>query len=267
MDQSERNDMIPAMELPVNSEVVRFRGRVIPESMRITIGHPRHVRWKHDSTNAVAEFAVNIDESQVVVDCQSDGPFQLGDLFRRALDISQAIVDIIAFARGLSLTVVFDTVTHGGRDSPLVVFSPGVAEFCTSFTIEDGFDDVLKIVMEEPALFVALNDLNVSLSNHHLSPVNYGRVIESIRTMIAGDDAPIADAWEQMRTVLRVDRAYLQLVTDTSVPKRHGIHRRVEADTVAAISERTWRVMDRFITYRRRGNAQLPASEFPILTG
>lgn len=259
--------MIPAMELHVTNEVVKFRGRVLPETMRITIGHPRHVRWKHDSTPAVAEFVVDVDESRVSVDCTSTGEFQLGDLYRRALDISQAIVDIIAFARGLSLTVILDAVTHNGKDSPLAIYSPGVAAFCTAFTIEDGFDDVLKIVMEEPALFVALNDLNVALSNHHLSPVNFGRVIESIRTMVAGEDMPIGDAWKAMRDVLRVDKAYLKLVTDTSIPKRHGMHQRIEAEVVACISERTWRVMDRFIAYRRRGSVSLPDDEFPVLSG
>lgn len=267
MDQIANSHMVAAMELGVNSEVVKFRGRVLPETMRITIGHPRHVRWHHNSKPAVAVFKVDIEESRVSIDCTSEGEFQLGDLYRRALDITQAIADIIAFARGLSLTVVLDTVTHDGKDSPLATYSPGLAEFCTSFSIEDGFDDVLKIVMEEAALFVALNDLNVALSSHHLSPVNFGRVVESIRTMIAGEDVPISDAWEKMRTVLRVDKAYLKLVTDTSVHKRHGIHRRVEAETVSAISERTWRVMDRFIAYRRRGSVPLPENEFPILAG
>lgn len=260
--------MIPAIDLPIRAnEVVQFHGRVLPEHWRITIGHPRHITWQHDDSAAAADFEVFIVESRVSVTCVADGPFLLGDLHRRALDISQAITDLIAFARGTVLNVIFDTVSRDGVTSPVAIYSPGVQAFCTAYQLESGFDEVLKLVLEDGTLFIALNDLNAGLAHHHLSPVNFGRVIESIRVMIAGPDAEISQAWTKMRDVLRVDKAYLKLVTDTSIPKRHGDHKRVDGELVATISERAWRVMDRFLIYRLRGSAPLPESEFPILSG
>ncbi len=265
-DSVHTDRMIPAMEIPIIG-VAQFRGRVIPEIAKVTVGLPHTVRWQHDTTSAVAELCFAINESQVTVDVTTDGAFHLGDLYRRALDLAQAMVDILGFAKGISLVVVLDTVSHDGREAPVAVCWPDVSKFCTAYSVESDFAELLKLVIEEPPLFVALNDLNGAMAHHHLSPVNLARAVEAIRVMIAGADTGVAASWAKMRETLRVDEAYLKLITSTSAPKRHGNHKRVEGETVATVSERAWRVMDRFIAYRRRGNTPLPDSEFPILEG
>jgi hypothetical protein len=257
--------MIPALEIPIIG-AAQFRGRVIPEIAKVTVGLPHTVRWKHDTTSAVAELCFAINESQVTVDVTTDGAFHLGDLYRRALDLTQAMVDILGFAKGISLVVIFDTVAHDGNEAPVAICWPDVAKFCTAYSVEADFAEILKLVIEEPPLFVALNDLNTAMTHHHLSPVNFARAVEAIRVMIAGADTGLA-SWVKMRETLRVDEAYLKLITSTSAPKRHCDHKRVEGDTVATVSERAWRVMDRFIAYRRRGSTPLPENEFPMLVG
>jgi len=254
------------MEIPIIG-VAQFRGRVIPEISKVTVGFPHTVRWQHDTTSAVAELRFVINESQVTVDVTTDGAFHLGDLYRRALDLTQAMVDILGFAKGISLVVIFDTVAHDGKEAPVAICWPDVAKFCTAYSVEADFAEILRLVIEEPPLFVALNDLNTAMTHHHLSPVNFARAVEAIRVMIAGPGAGVAASWVKMRETLRVDEAYLKLITSTSAPKRHGDHKRVEGETVATVSERAWRVMDRFIAYRRAGNTPLPAAEFAMLEG
>lgn len=245
----------------------QFRGRVIPEISKVTVALPHVVRWQHDTTSAVAELRFAIKESHVSVDVTTDGVFLLGDLYRRALDLTQAMVDILGFAKGISLSVTFDTVSHDDKEAPVAICWPDVAKFCTAYSVESDFAEILKLVIEEPPLFVALNDLNSAMSLHHLSPVNFARAVEAIRVMIAGANIGVSASWVKMHEALRVDEAYLKLITSTSAPKRHGDHKRVEGETVAAVSERAWRVMDRFIAYRRRGNTPLPDAEFPMLAG
>lgn len=265
-DSVQTDSMIPAMEIPIIG-VARFRGRVIPEISKVTVVLPHTVRWQHDKTSAVAELRFAVNESQVTIDVTTDGAFDLGDLYRRALDLTQAMVDILGFAKGISLVVIIDTVSHDENVAPVAVCWPDVAKFCTAYTVESDFAEILKLVIEEPPLFVALNDLNSAMTNHNLSPVNLARAVEAVRVMIAGADSGIAASWEKMRETLRVDEAYLKLITSTSAPKRHGNHKRVEGETVSTVSERAWRVMDRFIAYRRRGNTPLPEAEFPMLEG
>lgn len=257
--------MIDAARLELSSESsVTFLGRVLPAESKITVP-PKQISWTLN-TDAFARFDLQIENSTVRVDCAITGAFQLGDVYRRAFDLAQSVADLICFAKGLCLTVVFERILHDGSDAPVAVGSPDVQAFCTSFKLDHDFDAVLQLVIAEPALAVALNDLNVALAHHHLSPVNYARAIEAIRVMIAGPDEAMGKSWERMRAALRLDRAYLQLITDTSADKRHGNHQRVEGPVVEQISERSWRVMDRFLAYRLGGNADL-GEHFSILHG
>jgi hypothetical protein len=260
--------MVNSARVPLtDTSAVAFKGRVLPEFSRITINHPYTVRATLSETGSSAEFSIAFQESQIHIDCTIGGSWDLWGLHRRALDLTQTIIDLICFARGMHLTVLLDTAVQDGIERPMMSSSPDLAEFCTSYSIDNGFDEVLSLVVKEAPFFVALNDLNAALANYHLSPTNFGRVVEAIRVMIAGEDAATPEAWRRMRTALNLDMEYLKLVTDTSAPKRHGNHPRIEADVVSQISERAWRVTDRFIAYRRGGNRDLPESEYPLLQG
>lgn len=255
--------MIDAARLALTSESsVTFLGRVLPAESNITIPL-KLINWTLNS-DALARLHLRIENSTVRVDCEIGGAFELGDVYRRALDLAQSVADLICFAKGLCLTVVFERILHDGKEAPLAIGSPDVQAFCTSFRLDQDFDAILQLVITEPALAVALNDLNVALAHHHLSPVNYARAMEAVRVMIAGADEPMGKAWERMRTALRIDRAYLQLITDSSADKRHGNHQRIEGAVVEQISERSWRIMDRFLAYRLGCNEDLDESH-PLL--
>jgi len=123
------------------------------------------------------------------------------------------------------------------------------------------------LVVADPALFQALDDLIVSITLPHHSPVNCARAVEGLRHLIAAPGASASQAWEQMRDALRLDRTFLQLITDTSTAPRHGNRAYIPGATTTETVRRSWIVMDRFLAYRKRGNTPRPVAEFPVLTG
>ena len=122
------------------------------------------------------------------------------------------------------------------------------------------------LVVTDPALFQALDDLIVSITLPHHSTVNCARAIEGLRHLIAAPDATVSQAWEQMRNALQLDRSFLQLITDTSAAPRHGNRIHISGSITTEIVRRSWLIMDRFLEYRKRGNTPLPATDFPTLT-
>jgi hypothetical protein len=69
-----------------------------------------------------------------------------------------------------------------------------------------------------------------------------------------------------MQAALNISRPYQEWVTNLSAEPRHANRSYVTgADTTDAVA-RTWRIMNRFLHYRKRGNTSLTAPDFPELT-
>lgn len=111
----------------------------------------------------------------------------------------------------------------------------------------------------------ALSDVAAMLTWGHYTPIAAGRVAESILRMLTGGRSP-AD-WEKMRAILRIDRAYIQLLTDRAVAPRHGHREYVDGATNRTLAERAWTLMNRYLAYRLGGNKELPPQSFPVLQG
>jgi hypothetical protein len=69
-----------------------------------------------------------------------------------------------------------------------------------------------------------------------------------------------------MRENLRVDRSYLQLITDQSKAPRHGDVQAIEALVTEEVAKRCWTIMNRYFEFKKRGGSPLPLSEYPLLT-
>ena len=70
-----------------------------------------------------------------------------------------------------------------------------------------------------------------------------------------------------MRRHLNVTESYIKLITDTSMPPRHG-QRFVYLDDTAILGEiakRTWNIVNRFLEYRKGGSKELHIIDFPLL--
>lgn len=129
------------------------------------------------------------------------------------------------------------------------------------------FDEMYRIVACELDLIPALNDLIVSISLPHHAPINCARAIETIRELIMPTESDDREkGWKVMREQLNIDRDYLKFITQHSTKRRHGKRTGISPADYQEIIRRAWNVMNRFLEYRKRGNQQLPLSEFPLLT-
>lgn len=206
----------------------------------------------------------------------------MSELYKRALDLTRAAVDLLAFATGQGLVVVLDHFTNpDGRISPLMFENGSLAPLCTAFRIatsdDTSFREVSRLVMADPNMFMALNDLIAAITYPHQAPVNCARAMEAVRNCITPPaDPPPAKpreqsaerdkAWARMRQALCVDETYLRDITNTSVGPRHGHRKSIPGPQITTILEKSWQVMDRFLEYRKRGDKDLPQSEFATLS-
>lgn len=265
---------------------VRFTGWVLPKALRVSVVPLDRFSWDAAELDLEASFSTTIRNAfvEIVCDLNRYEPGLVSELHKRALDLSRAAVDLVSFATGYGLVVVLDGFAGpDGRRTPLAVHNPELAPLCTAFrlktTVDAGFAEMCRLVMSDPGLFMALNDLIAAITYPHQAAVNCARAVESIRNHITPPaDPPPAKpreqreerdkAWERMRQALRVDETYLRDVTNTSLGPRHGNRKAIPGTQITAVVEKSWRIMDRFLEYRKRGNKDLPATDdFPTLTG
>jgi hypothetical protein len=217
------------------------------------------------------EFTNHVVNSKIDIECRLNrfAPGDLVHVWMRAFDLARASIDLVAFATGCGLTVVLDTwVDPNGLKSRINPGDPpNLAPLCTAFTLTKDFDEVHQLVLSDPGFFMALNDLVNAIIYPHVSSVNCARCIEGLRHLIAAPGSTDKQAWEQMRQVLHIDRAYLQLITDTSTKPRHGDRIRVSGAVTTEITRRSWIIMNRYLEFRKRGSKPLPSTEFPLLVG
>lgn len=232
--------------------------------------------WTWEEEHVTMQFTITINNSLVRVDCEIDR-FQddyLVEIHRRAFDLARSCVNVAAFATGFGMNLIFELfVRPDGVAVPIQFRVPSdlVAESTAvklpAVTVEERktMEQVLSLVMAEPALFLLLNDLIQCASTPHVTPTNCGRVWDGLRKLVAPGDEP-KKMWPLFREAMHVDEKYATFVSEHSKTPRHGGHIRIDGPTTAEILKRTWILMNRFLEYRKRGNT-LPLAEFPLLTG
>jgi hypothetical protein len=255
--------------------IIHFTGFVLPGAIRVTTSNLPTIEWRESSTSQTLKFRISIVNSVVDVECELPS-FTKGNDFNaalvRALDLSRAVVDCHAFAKGYGLTVHLDKVTYPDQTSDLLFFSqPHLSKFFTAFDVNstnadpNSFDAMMRMVIGEPPVFMALNDLIVSITLPHHAPVNCARAIEGIRVLMVPPGGDRKQGWPLMRDNLNVEQSYLSFVTGHSTAGRHGDRTHIVGPTVQEIIDRSWIVMNRFLEFRKRGNVKLSLSEFPLL--
>src|ERR1035438_8764756 len=149
--------------------IVSCTGGILPAVIQISFTDIPQGKWEWTEEHLTLEFAVRIDKSKIEVECTLDR-YQddyMVEIYRRAFDLARACVNVAAFATGFGVTVFFDTfVGPNGTSSALLFTNPNLVGECTAFkmdpaTLEERktLEKVLSLVMSEPALFMALNDL------------------------------------------------------------------------------------------------------------
>jgi hypothetical protein len=255
---------------------VHFLGRILPSSVKISFTDIPKAKWEWVETGLSLAFVVHITESVIDVECSLDH-YQddyMAELHRRAFDLARACVNVAAFGTGFGVFVFFDKfIGPNGIPADLLFTNPHLVGESTAFkmnpvTIDEKRDleKILGIVMTEPGLFMALNDLIQGVSVLHMTPTNCGRVVDALRKLVTPGIEP-KQGWPIFQQIFKVDEPYLTFISEHSKKPRHGEHIRIDGPTTTEIAKRTWIIMNRFLEYRKRGNQPLPLVEFPLLKG
>ncbi len=248
---------------------IHFLGRVLPEVAKVSLGHKPMLKWESPDIGLIMEFTNHITDSRIDVECRLNrwAPDDFVHVYMRAVDLCRASVNVVAFAMGCGLTAFLDTfVDPNGMHSPMLCGDDRLRPLCTAFTLTTGFDEVHAMVLQNPTLFMALNDLILAITLPHVSSVNCARAMERLRQLIAPDGGKDKKAWRQMRETLRIDEPYLKYITQHSVGPRHGSPVHVPGVVTTEVTRRAWIIMNRYFEYRKRGGAPLESAEFPLLT-
>lgn len=196
-----------------------------------------------------------------------------GEIFKRAWDLARTAVDAYCYLAGWGLTVYLDTLVDPSGDVTTVLpKDESLAALCTAFDLKvasgpNSFDALYRMLVAEPALFMALNDLIVSITLPHHATVNCARAIEGLRVLMAPSITDRQRAWPIFQDNLNIDRAYREYVTGVSTGPRHGDRTFIPGTVVTETTKRSWTIMNRFLEYRKSGNQPLAVADFQLLCG
>jgi hypothetical protein len=244
-------------------------GQVFPVEAGFTLEKPQSFSWEWQERNAKIDFVISIVRSKIDVKCDLPEFRQddIVELHRRAFDLCRAIVGLNAFKMGIGLTVLIQHfVLPGGSMQTMLPNDDRLPPLCTAIHSAPDFERVFALVCVDASFVHLLSDLIAAITVPHVSVVNCARVVDGLKSLISAESKDHV-AWKMMRDVLNVDERYLKLITDTSKNARHGKGERVEGAVTREITARAWNVMNRYLEFRKRGNAALPLAEFPILHG
>ena len=253
---------------------VTFLGRVFPIVLNVSCGFSENaeITWNWPEMELDLHFKTYINLSSVKVQCDFDGDYReeyFNEFYKRSIDLARAVVNLVAFSTGCGLTVVLEKfIRTDGSSSPIILKDEALAAHCTSYALSpDRIKDlsaVMQIVLTDTAIFRLLNDLIEAITLTHVAPVHCGRVIDGINRIISpGEDRK--KAWSLMRRALNLSQTYLELISKHATGPRHGDPAFISGKDVAEVTRRTWVIMNRFLEYRKQGNQQLKAPEFPNL--
>jgi hypothetical protein len=254
--------------------IVHFRGRIFPYDPKAFFVNFKDIptlNWKDGQTGESTQITTRIDAS--IIDLEFDvktfDERNLAGLAKIAWDVARVAVDLWSFKTGWGLGVVIDSiVTPDGRSATLLSKDESLGVLATALDSSDpkvnNFDVCYRIVATEPALFMALNDLIVSITLPHHATVNCARAVERLRAIMA-PNVDRKQAWPLFQGNLNIDRTYREYVTNISTGPRHGDPAFVPGTIVTEVTKRSWMIMNRFLEYRKRANKPLPLAEFPLL--
>jgi hypothetical protein len=249
---------------------IHFTGRIVPVSgIDITAKDLPPVAYVSAENDINATFAFLIDKSSVSVRCDlnrfEDTPDFLALIHKPAFDLTQAVISLLGFQSGRGLTLCFEyLIMPDGAQTYLARGNQALAPLCTAFSLTVGMPEVLRIVLTDFNLCIALNELNEALTLTHHAISSCGRCVERLRTVMS----PGVDrkrAWVKFGATLQLSKGYLDVITDQSKGPRHGDTAFIPGTVELEVMKRTWVTVNRFLEYRKRGSLVLPVSEFPLL--
>lgn len=252
---------------------VQMLGRIYPIIAAVSVTLPQDISWKWEEKNLDLKFKVRISNSVINVECEleryENSFFE--ELYKRSYDLVRALVNVVSFQSGIGLTVTLDThILPDGTPSAILLHHPSLSPLCTAIQLSGvpspDLERVLLMIILDPTLFLALNDLTEAIRIPHASLINCGRVVDSIRRMITADPkVPVGKGWQAMQGALNISQDYQEFISKQSTGPRHGDRAFVSGAITTEAVRRTWIIMNRYLEYRKRDSGPLKAPEFPLL--
>jgi hypothetical protein len=253
-----------------------FKGTVLPPGFLPDIEVKPPIRLIYNTREEItADFTIRTVNSELEVECivdKFDAEKHFEGLVIHAYNLSRAVVDSWCFFTGVGLTVYLGkTVRPDGIERTLSPQKTSLAGLCTAFNINasykgsDNYWAMLQLIIAEPRILLALNDLVASISHFHLAALNSARALEAIRTAMTPQGIDRDQGWKILQQNLNVTKGYLSLITSESRGPRHGDKIVLGGKGQGEVVARAWKIMNRFLEFRKRGNSPLPESEFPLL--
>jgi hypothetical protein len=250
---------------------IRFHGRIYPLGLDITIDNIGRVEFSEANGLLNVKYRIRVIHSNIQVRCRFDQftPDHPRELWQKAVEITQAILDIWAFENGVGVLAAIDTwENEKGEPRRISIGDPLLEKVCTVLGKDrSNSQKIVELVLNDPALIVAFNDLILSNVIPTQILISSARSVEALRNLIAGGDPDRNRAWALMQERLNLDRAYISLITQQSIAPRHGDVQPVTSDLAREVRQRAWTIMNRFLHYRLSGDERLPLDSFPLLTG
>jgi hypothetical protein len=245
----------------------RFEGRVIPELRKVTIPQISPIQYS-DPWGFHGDIYITIVDGRVEIDCVCfDAEPRTDMCIERSFECATALVDLYAFTKGWSLSVVRDRMIVGTTVRPLAISELSLQPLASSIASDDDFRAVWKQLLKAFNLKFALHDLVTSIGSLNYPHIGATRSVEAIRRLIAPDAQNENMAWSKMRSLLNIERVYLQQITDASRDPRHGNRGGVTGEGQLVVMQRAWTIMNRYLEFMKRGGGEpLPQNEFPVLS-
>jgi hypothetical protein len=249
--------------------IISFKGRVLPEVRKVSIPHPLKIAVD-DPIGVKGIFHIVIFEGIIAVRCEVSNPPNncLSLCLVKAYEIIGVPINLLAFSKGWSLSVILDESVENEIVRPVVLSECSVQKYVTALENADDFEKITDVLFSKFNLRFAVQDLILSLSAQNYSAIAAARAVEAIRYEIVADQTSDKDAWRIMREKLQIDETFLKFVTGSSKKPRHGDRGATDGQIQMEVTHRAWAIMNRYLEYIKRGESEsLPIESFPILTG
>lgn len=242
-----------------------FEGSTVPDTIPLTIDYrPRLLRRETpDDPNVDFEVTVWIGRIRVRVEIEGDVTEETAhELFIPAWDLARTLVETAGYVRAIPYSVSLERAVF--ENGKVMAIALGDRKLAATHSFEDADIERLSdlFLVDLPAS-LALGDLLMTLGKSHYSPIACGRVADSLARLISPKEER-KRAWANLRTALRVDEAFLRLLSDISTPSRHGDRKTIDAQTNQETARRAWILMNRYLRYRLGG--PLPEDKYPVLS-
>ena len=223
------NALVSEHEMPSADDLVEFEGAVLPASSSLALSctvEAQHLISADSVRGPLSHIRLNFEingahvQGQVVVVAAPS----LLELRAFTTKTIQQELDIQGFLRGEGLVVNLHRWRAAGVET---TYDDHIPELRAE-RLEDDVSDIFRrsIVHRDlgPALGWALNDLRAAIVDRDRSSMHCGRAIESIRQVFyrPEDGKHAKESWKRMREALGLAEDDLKVITEASMPSRHG---------------------------------------------